>query len=145
MSTSRKEIENMHESKGSRSAAALAYLLGYNDQNILQLHMGCQTPGATGAHATHLFDMLDDNPGMVQAMVEWVLDRGRDSEGAVLTDDDDEETCDDCGQKIDEEGECGCDLSPPKNGIGHLDENGDVPEAGAPVSDGMPGSIERTD
>jgi len=113
--TTRKEIENLHENSGSRQAAALAFLLGYGRGSWSQLHMGCTTRGAEGASATSLFDFLDDNPGVVEKMVEWVLEEGRDCDGEEL---EDEEECEGCGLPIDE---CECeddedDVRPPDTG-----------------------------
>ena len=47
--TTGKEIENLSEHSGSKTAAALAYLLGYGRGTCAQLHMGCRTKGAEGA------------------------------------------------------------------------------------------------
>src|SRR5271157_5244912 len=101
--TTRKEIENLHESSGSKKAAALGYLLGYGTGGVSQLHMCCRTQVAMFASATALFDFLDDNPGVVEKMVEWVLDEGRDAEGNKLTD---EVKCEGCGEPLGEDGIC---------------------------------------
>jgi hypothetical protein len=100
--TTRKSIEDLNESSGSKKAAALAYLLGYTARGFSQLHMGCSTREASGASATSLFDFLDDNPGAVEALIEWVLNEGCDSDGEELTD---EDQCE-CGEDFDKEGLC---------------------------------------
>ena len=105
--TTGKEIENLSEHSGSKTAAALAYLLGYGRGTCAQLHMGCRTKGAEGASATALFDFLDDNPGVVEKMVEWVLEEGCDSEGNEL---DTPEECEDCDEVLLDDGSCpSCD------------------------------------
>lgn len=100
--TTRKQIENLHESSGSKTAAALAALLGYGSGGFSQLHMGCRTPGATHATATALFDFLDDNPSIVEAMVEAALDNGVDCDGEELSE---AEVCESCNYEIEEDEE----------------------------------------
>ena len=104
--TTRKELENLSENSGSKTAAALAYLLGYGHDGFFQLHMNCRTEGAKGASATALFAFLDDNPSIVEAMVEKALENGVDSEGEEITD----EECEECGEEFNADGTCNnCD------------------------------------
>ena len=62
----RDEIEDMRV-RNAADLALLARKLGYKSQ-FGQLQF------TNGAFASDLFEFLDDNPGVMEAIVDWVLD-----------------------------------------------------------------------
>lgn len=84
----RREIEDTRSEGGAEALAAMARLLGYREQwGQLQFN--------NGATASDLFAFFDDNPGAVEAVVNWVLEEGRTRDGEQLRDEDDEEDSED--------------------------------------------------
>jgi hypothetical protein len=84
--TSRKEIEDTKQNVAG--LAMMARKLGYTSPGFEQLHFN------NGASATNLFDFLGDNPGAIEAIIDWVLAEGLDSNGEPLTDDDESDESD---------------------------------------------------
>ena len=82
--TTRSEIEEINPEGGAQALAMMARRLGYVS-HLAQLGF------PNGATASDLFEFFDDNPGAVEAVVEWVLDRGRTRDGDELTEDDEED------------------------------------------------------
>lgn len=80
----RKEIEEIRTEGGAEELARMAQLLGY------RARFG-QLTFNNGATATDLFDFFEDNPGAVEAVVQWVLDSGCNRDGSLLDEDDDED------------------------------------------------------
>jgi len=62
----RKEIERFRVRK-SEDICKLIEELGYNDQPR-------QLQCSNGAHVSSLLHFLDDNPGLMEVMVEWIAD-----------------------------------------------------------------------
>jgi hypothetical protein len=77
------EIENLRTDQGAKTLAKMARLLGYHSP-LAQLAFG------NGATASDLFDFFEDNPGAVEAVIDWVIDQNRDKDGNSLDDEDDE-------------------------------------------------------
>lgn len=77
--TTRKEIESIRPESGAEGLALMARKLGY-ESRFGQLMFN------NGATASDLFEFLDDNPGAVEAVLQWVLDEGRTRDGEELED-----------------------------------------------------------
>ena len=77
------DIENTRDN--AAGLAKMAELLGYGRDEIDQLRL------ENGAYASSLLAFFDDNPGAVEAVVNFVLDNGKDRDGNDLEEDDDEE------------------------------------------------------
>jgi hypothetical protein len=75
----RKEIENIRPDKSTEGLALMARKLGYRSR-FGQLQFD------NGASVSDLMEFFDDNPGAVEAVIEWVLDEGRDRDGNALED-----------------------------------------------------------
>ena len=101
------EQENLHRLEGRKGVEAvcqLAAALGYKDP----MYFGQLTSKAT---VGDLLCMMEDNPGMVEAMVEWVRDRNSpefkealesqlETELVVGSDQYEGDVCPDCGEEI---------------------------------------------
>jgi hypothetical protein len=76
--TTRREIEDTDTQHGAEGLALMARKLGYRSR-FGQLAFN------NGATASDLFEFFDDNPGAVEAVVQWVLDEhGCTREGEKL-------------------------------------------------------------
>jgi hypothetical protein len=84
---SRKVIEAIRSESGAEGLAGMARELGYRSR-FGQLQFN------NGATASDLFEFFQDNPGAVDAVLTWVLDEGRDSDGNELSDEDEDEETD---------------------------------------------------
>ena len=74
--TKRTDVESVrHDSKGMTQ---LAKLLGYDDKWFLGPY------DSNGNSIGSFLEFLDDNPGACEAIVEFVLEHGRDREGEEL-------------------------------------------------------------
>ena len=73
-----KELEDI-DPRTSDDLCKIAEILGYRRRT------GGQLTCKNGAQVSSLLDFLDDNPGLIEAMMNWTFDN------AVLDDDDDEE------------------------------------------------------
>lgn len=83
-----KTIEDTNISD-SESLAQLAKDLGYGDSSFGQLYF------RNGACATNLFEFLDDNPGAIEAVVNWVLENGCFADGQEIPEDVEEDIIED--------------------------------------------------
>lgn len=82
---SKKTVENL-QLRSSEDLCKLAEMLGY------KRGWGDQLQCRNGAFVSSLLDFFDDNPGAMEALVEWVMDNhDLDEEGL------DEEACPGCG------------------------------------------------
>lgn len=84
MTTTRKEIETIRPDSGAKGLALMALRLGYNSP-FRQLDFG------NGATASDLFEFFDNNSGACEAVIDWVLEYGKDSDGENLEDEYDDE------------------------------------------------------
>lgn len=68
----------------------LARRLGYKDgpEQLLLTN---------GASVTNLIDFLEDNPGAIEALVDWVLEEGSTRDGDPIDGDDGDDACPSCG------------------------------------------------
>jgi hypothetical protein len=112
------EQENLHRLEGRKGVEAvcqLAAALGYKDP----MYFGQLTNKAT---VGDLLCMMEDNPGMVEAMVEWVCNRNSPEFKAALesqletelvagSNQFEDDVCPDCGEEINPEARRGdaCD------------------------------------
>jgi hypothetical protein len=78
----RSEIEDTKHTV--EALAKMARDLGYKS-SAGQLYFN------NGATASDLFEFFEDNPGACQAVVEWVLENGRDRDGNPLESEEDSE------------------------------------------------------
>lgn len=75
-----KDVENCKHTY--QDLALLARKLGYK-RDWGQLDLG------NGATASDLFDFFEDNPGAIEAVLNWLLEQGCDSDGNRIEDPDD--------------------------------------------------------
>lgn len=85
---SRKVLENTIV-RNSEGLAALCEKLGYG-KDIKQLQFN------NGVYVSSITDFLDDNPGAIEALVEFMMDHHASES----------EECQCCGEECNEEGEC---------------------------------------
>jgi hypothetical protein len=78
------EIENICIEDGAKGLALMARKLGYRSA-FAQLAFG------NGATASDLFDFFEDNPGAVEAVINWVVDRNQDVDGQPLDEDEEDD------------------------------------------------------
>lgn len=76
-----KELEDINP-RTAADLCKIAEILGYRRQT------GGQLACKNGAQVSSLLDFIDDNPGLIEAMMNWTFDN------VLLDDDDDEETDD---------------------------------------------------
>ena len=85
------EIENLTLNK-AQDLCKLAEMIGYGRGSMGQLQNN------NGSFVSSLCDFFDDNPGAMEVVAEWIMEHHATDE--------DEDTCDDCGEAVDL---CECD------------------------------------
>lgn len=83
------EVERLHTAghKGLEDLARLADALGYNTEpQQLLFNNGCSVSG--------ILNMLEDNPGMIEAMYNFILDNANIYDGLEKESDEEEESDD---------------------------------------------------
>lgn len=87
MTTTRRSIENLRLNS-SDDLCQLAEMLGYGEGGFQQLQ--CRN----GAFVSSLLAFFDDNPGAMEAVVEWVLENHPEVE------EDEEEEEEECDEEV---------------------------------------------